>query len=96
MWVRSIRAGSCSASAKWWRPGEAEGAQLYQPPGCRLPEKGFWFAPSIFTGVTPSHRVAREEIFGPVLSVLTFRTMEEAIEKANNTAYGLIGGRVDG
>lgn len=72
--------------------GEAEGAALYQPPGCRLPERGFWFAPSIFTGVTPSHRVAREEIFGPVLSVLTFRTLEEAVEKANNTAYGLSAG----
>ena len=54
--------------------------------------KGIWFAPSIFTGVTPSHRIAREEIFGPVLSVLTFRTVEEAIEKANNTAYGLSAG----
>ena len=72
--------------------GEREGAELYQPPGCRLPAKGYWFAPSIFTGVTPSHRVAREEIFGPVLSVLTFRTIEEAIEKANNTAYGLSAG----
>lgn len=72
--------------------GEAEGAELYQPPNCRLPDRGFWFAPSIFTGVTPSHRVAREEIFGPVLSVLTFRTLEEAIEKANNTAYGLSAG----
>lgn len=72
--------------------GEAEGATLYQPPGCRLPERGYWFAPSIFTGVTPSHRVAREEIFGPVLSVLTFRTLEEAVEKANNTAYGLSAG----
>ena len=72
--------------------GEREGAELYQPPGYRLPEKGYWFAPSIFTGVTPSHRVAREEIFGPVLSVLTFRTVEEAVEKANNTAYGLSAG----
>ena len=72
--------------------GQKEGAELYQPPGCRLPDRGFWFAPSIFTGVTPSHRIAREEIFGPVLSVLTFRTIEEAIEKANNTAYGLSAG----
>ncbi len=72
--------------------GKAEGAAFYQSPGCRLPDKGFWFAPSIFTGVTPSHRVAREEIFGPVLSVLTFRTLEEAVEKANNTAYGLSAG----
>ena len=72
--------------------GKQEGAEFYQPPGCRLPDKGYWFAPSIFTGVTPSHRVAREEIFGPVLSVLTFRTLEEAVEKANNTAYGLSAG----
>lgn len=72
--------------------GEREGAELYQPPGCRLPARGYWFAPSIFTGVTPSHRVAREEIFGPVLSVLTFRTLDEAVEKANNTAYGLSAG----
>ena len=72
--------------------GEKEGAELYQPPGCRLPTKGFWFAPSIFTGVTPSHRIAREEIFGPVLSVLTFRTLDEAVEKANNTVYGLSAG----
>ncbi len=72
--------------------GEAEGAELYQSPTCRLPDRGYWFAPSIFTGVTPSHRIAREEIFGPVLSVLTFRTLEEAVEKANNTAYGLSAG----
>jgi aldehyde dehydrogenase (NAD+) len=71
--------------------GVKEGAELYQSP-CRLPAKGFYFKPSVFTNVTQSHRVAREEIFGPVLSVLTFRTVEEAIEKANNTAYGLSAG----
>jgi aldehyde dehydrogenase (NAD+) len=71
--------------------GEQEGAQIYQPP-CRLPEKGYWFAPTVFTDVAQSHRIAQEEIFGPVLSVLTFRTPEEAIEKANNTAYGLSAG----
>jgi aldehyde dehydrogenase (NAD+) len=71
--------------------GVAEGAQLVQS-SCRLPEEGYWFRPSFFTGVTPSHRVAREEIFGPVLSVLTFRTPEEAIERANNTCYGLSAG----
>lgn len=71
--------------------GVKEGAELYQPP-CRLPSKGFYFPPTIFSGVTMSHRIAREEIFGPVLSVLTFRTVEEAIEKANNTAYGLSAG----
>jgi len=71
--------------------GEKEGAELYQPP-CKLPAKGFFFAPSFFTGVTDSHRIAQEEIFGPVLSVMTFRTPEEALERANNTPYGLSAG----
>jgi len=71
--------------------GEAEGAQRWSPP-CELPARGFWFAPTIFTGVSQSHRIAREEIFGPVLSVLTFRTPEEAVTKANNTPYGLSAG----
>ena len=59
---------------------------------CRLPEKGYWFAPTVFTNVAQSYRIAQEEIFGPVLSVLTFRTPEEAVEKANNTPYGLSAG----
>ncbi len=71
--------------------GEAEGAEMYQPE-CRLPERGFWFVPTLFTNVAQSHRIAQEEIFGPVLSVLTFRTPEEAVEKANNTPYGLSAG----
>jgi aldehyde dehydrogenase (NAD+) len=71
--------------------GVREGAELYQAP-CRLPSKGFFFRPTLLTGVTQSHRVAREEIFGPVLSILTFRTVDEAVEKANNTAYGLSAG----
>jgi aldehyde dehydrogenase (NAD+) len=71
--------------------GVAEGAQRWSPP-CRLPERGFWFAPTVFTGVSQSHRIAREEIFGPVLSVLTFRTPAEAVAKANNTPYGLSAG----
>ncbi len=71
--------------------GQAEGAQLHQPAG-RLPQTGYWFAPSFFTGVTASHRIAREEIFGPVLSILTFRTPEEALERANHTPYGLSAG----
>jgi len=71
--------------------GVKEGAELYQSP-CRLPSKGFFFKPSVFSNVSMSHRIAREEIFGPVLSVLTFRTVDEAIEKANNTAYGLSAG----
>jgi acyl-CoA reductase-like NAD-dependent aldehyde dehydrogenase len=71
--------------------GEAEGAERWSPP-CELPAHGFWFPPTIFTGVSQAHRIAREEIFGPVLSVLTFRTPAEAIEKANNTPYGLSAG----
>ncbi len=71
--------------------GVDEGAQLVQP-SCRLPERGYWYPPTFLTGVTASHRVAREEIFGPVLSVMTFRTPEEAIERANNTPYGLSAG----
>ena len=71
--------------------GDAEGAQRWSP-ACELPTKGYWFAPTIFTGVTQAHRIAREEIFGPVLSVLTFRTPQEAIEKANNTPFGLSAG----
>jgi aldehyde dehydrogenase (NAD+) len=71
--------------------GDAEGAQRWSPP-CDLPDRGFWFAPTIFTGVSQAHRIAREEIFGPVLSVLTFRTPAEAVEKANNTPYGLSAG----
>ncbi len=71
--------------------GEAEGAQRWSP-ACPLPERGYWFPPTLFTGVVPAQRIAREEIFGPVLSVLTFRTPEEAVEKANNTTYGLSAG----
>jgi aldehyde dehydrogenase (NAD+) len=71
--------------------GEAEGAQRWSPP-CELPSRGFWFPPTVFTGVSQSHRIAREEIFGPVLSVLTFRTPDEAVVKANNTPYGLSAG----
>jgi aldehyde dehydrogenase (NAD+) len=71
--------------------GDAEGAERWSP-ACNLPAKGFWFAPTIFTGVTQAHRIAREEIFGPVLSVLTFRTPQEGIEKANNTPFGLSAG----
>jgi aldehyde dehydrogenase (NAD+) len=71
--------------------GVEEGAEMFQPE-CRLPERGFWFRPTLFTGVSQSHRIAREEIFGPVLSILTFRTPEEAVEKANNTPYGLSAG----
>ncbi|MCF2529802.1 aldehyde dehydrogenase family protein [Yinghuangia soli] len=71
--------------------GDAEGAERWTAP-CEIPAKGFWFPPTVFTGVTQAHRIAREEIFGPVLSVLTFRTPAEAVEKANNTPYGLSAG----
>ncbi|GIH62599.1 aldehyde dehydrogenase family protein [Microbispora siamensis] len=71
--------------------GEAEGAERWSP-ACPIPDRGYWFPPTVFTGVAQSHRIAREEIFGPVLSVLTFRTPAEAVEKANNTPYGLSAG----
>ncbi|MFI6344439.1 aldehyde dehydrogenase family protein [Streptomyces sp. NPDC050560] len=71
--------------------GEAEGAERWTAP-CALPSSGYWFAPTLFTNVTQAHTVAREEVFGPVLSVLTFRTPEEAVAKANNTPYGLSAG----
>ncbi|WP_327317464.1 aldehyde dehydrogenase family protein [Streptomyces sp. NBC_01235] len=71
--------------------GEAEGAERWSP-ACELPAAGYWFAPTLFTNVTQAHTVARDEIFGPVLSVLTFRTPDEAVAKANNTPYGLSAG----
>jgi aldehyde dehydrogenase (NAD+) len=72
--------------------GIDEGAELHQSEACVLPDRGFFFKPTVFTGVSQSHRIAREEIFGPVLSVLTFRTPDEAVAKANNTPYGLSAG----
>ena len=89
--ARSTPSSSSRRSRSWSQSGEEEGAEIYQPP-CRLPEKGYWFAPTVFTNVAQSYRIAQEEIFGPVLSVLTFRTPEEAVEKANNTPYGLSAG----
>jgi acyl-CoA reductase-like NAD-dependent aldehyde dehydrogenase len=71
--------------------GEAEGASRWSAP-CDLPDRGFWFPPTVFTEVSQAHRIAREEIFGPVLSVLTFRTPDEAVQKANNTPFGLSAG----
>ncbi len=71
--------------------GDAEGATRWSPE-CVLPDRGYWFPPTVFTDVAPAHRIAREEIFGPVLSVLTFRTPDEAVAKANNTTYGLSAG----
>jgi acyl-CoA reductase-like NAD-dependent aldehyde dehydrogenase len=71
--------------------GVAEGAHRWQP-ACELPDRGFWFPPTVFTDVSPAHRIARDEVFGPVLSVLTFRTPDEAVAKANNSTYGLSAG----
>ncbi len=71
--------------------GEAEGAERFSAP-VKIPEKGFWFPPTFFVGASQSCRIAREEIFGPVLTIMTFRTPDEAIEKANNTMYGLSAG----
>lgn len=71
--------------------GDTEGAERWSAP-CALPERGFWYPPTLFTGVSQAHRIARDEIFGPVLAVLTFRTPTEAVEKANNTPYGLSAG----
>jgi aldehyde dehydrogenase (NAD+) len=71
--------------------GREEGAEMWQAE-CPVPEKGYWCRPTLFTNVSQSHRIAQEEIFGPVLAIQTFRTAEEAIEKANNTPYGLSGG----
>jgi aldehyde dehydrogenase (NAD+) len=73
------------------RIGKSEGAELYQS-SASLPEKGYWCRPTLFTGVSQSNRVVKEEIFGPVLTIQTFRTLQEALEKANNTPYGLSGG----
>ncbi|MFQ6171941.1 aldehyde dehydrogenase family protein [Oryzobacter sp. R7] len=71
--------------------GESEGATRWDS-GCDLPTSGYWFRPTVFSGVSQAHRVAQEEIFGPVVSVLTFRTPGEAVAKANNTPYGLSAG----
>ena len=89
--------GAINSKQQWERitelvdVGASEGAEIHQP-ACELPKKGFYFPPTLLSGVTQSHRVVKEEIFGPVLSILTFRTPDEAVEKANNTAYGLSAG----
>ena len=73
------------------KTGKEEGGEVYQP-DCGLPSKGNWFKPTLFTEVSQSHRIVQEEIFGPVLAVQTFRTIDEVIEKANNTPFGLSAG----
>jgi aldehyde dehydrogenase (NAD+) len=73
------------------RLGREEGAEMYQS-ACKVPERGYWCRPTIFTGVSQSNRIVQEEIFGPVLAIQTFRTLEEGLSKANNTPYGLSGG----
>ena len=81
-----------STVERYIRCGVDEGAELHQAKTSDLPSKGFWCNPCFFTDVQPSHTIAREEIFGPVLSVMTFRTPEEAISRANNSPYGLAAG----
>ena len=76
---------------KYLKVGVADGAEMYQP-ACELPSKGFWCRPTLFLNVAQSARIAQEEIFGPVLAVQTFRTVDEVIQKANNTPYGLSAG----
>jgi aldehyde dehydrogenase (NAD+) len=76
---------------KYIRIGQQEGAEMFQS-DCALPRKGFFCRPTLFTNVAQSSRIAQEEIFGPVLTIQTFRTEEEVIEKANNTPFGLSAG----
>ncbi len=76
---------------KYIRIGKEEGAEIYQSQ-CVIPSKGYFCRPTLFTGVSQSHTIAQEEIFGPVLTIQTFRTVDEVIQKANNTPYGLAAG----
>jgi aldehyde dehydrogenase (NAD+) len=76
---------------KYIKIGINEGAEIYQS-SCNLPKKGYWCKPTLFINVAQSSRIVQEEIFGPVLTIQTFRTIEEVIEKANNIPYGLSAG----
>ena len=76
---------------QYLRIGRDEGGEMHQS-SCRLPDTGYWCRPTLFSGVSQSNRVVQEEIFGPVLAIQTFRTFQEALDKANNTPYGLSGG----
>ena len=84
-------AGQLETIESYLRVGQDEGAEMYQS-SCSLPDQGYWCRPTIFTGVSQSNRIVQEEIFGPVLAIQTFRTLEEGLTKANNTPYGLSGG----
>ena len=81
----------CERIQDYLKVGQEEGAELFQTK-CAVPDKGYWIRPSFFTKVAQSHRIVQEEIFGPVLAIQSFRTLNEALEKANNTPYGLSGG----
>lgn len=83
--------GQLETIQKYLKIGVQEGGEIHQS-SCPLPKKGFFCSPTLFTNVSQSSRIAQEEIFGPVLSILTFRTEDEVIEKANNTPYGLSAG----
>jgi len=84
-------AGQLETIESYLSIGQAEGAEMYQS-DCSVPDQGYWCRPTIFTGVSQSNRIVQEEIFGPVLAIQTFRTLEEGLTKANNTPYGLSGG----
>ena len=84
-------AGQLETIESYLKLGKAEGAEMYQS-SCKVPRRGYWCRPTIFTGVSQSNRIVQEEIFGPVLAVQTFRTLQEGLDKANNTQYGLSGG----
>lgn len=84
-------AGQLETIESYLKVGQAEGAEMYQS-ACNVPDRGYWCRPTIFTGVSQSNRIVQEEIFGPVLAIQTFRTLEEGLTKANNTPYGLSGG----
>lgn len=83
--------GQLETINKYLKIGQKEGADIYQP-SCEIPSKGYWCKPTLFLNASQSHQIVREEIFGPVLAVQTFRTIEEVIEKANNTPFGLSAG----
>ena len=91
--VGAINSGPQLATIqRYLTEGPAEGATMHQPSTTPLPDKGFWCQPCFLSDVQPNHVIAREEIFGPVLAVMSFRTPEEAISRANDTRFGLAAG----